>query len=77
MARGSSSVAEQSTLYPKFKCSNSVVVKENSKKNVSYQFVSGNRYDPRKFSKSRSIVTFVPHDRNLGNVISAYLILLW
>jgi hypothetical protein len=35
------------------------------------------RYDPRKFKSSTSIVTFLPHDRNLGNVISAYLILLW
>ena len=35
------------------------------------------RYDPRKFATSQSIVTYIPHDRNLGNVISTYLILLW
>ena len=40
-------------------------------------FYFGNRYDPRKFVTSPSIVTYIPHDQNLGNVISAYLILLW
>ena len=57
---------------------------DRGEKGVSYSPVVydviyewSHRYDPRKFSTSRSIVTYIPHDRNLGNVISAYLILLW
>ena len=34
------------------------------------------RYDPKKFSKSPSIVTYFPGGR-LGNKLTAYLTLLW